>query len=646
MAGRPPPGAPPSRGGRAGARDEYHAIVLLEPHDARNRAALGFDMSTEPVRREAMGRARDTGRPAASGPVTLVQEIEPVKQQGFLVYVPVYEGRPETVEARRERLRGFVYAAFRADDLVLGILGPAGSTGMAIEVRDLDAPGAPGPRAARGGGGEAPGSTAVLDVAGRRWLLSFASRDGLPRPSSSAAQVVLALGTVLGLLLAAVTQAQVRARARAEDELRERRRAELAVREQAATTERLSRVGAGLAAELDLDALVQRLTDEATSLCEARFGAFCYDVVDERGASLMLRAVGGVARERLGERPPPPITAPTAPTFRGEGPIRLGDVTRDPRFREDEPLLGLPAGHGSVRSYLAVPVISRTREVIGGLFFGHPDPDVFTEQHERLVVAVAAHAAVAMDNARLYQQAQDAVRSRDVFLSVASHELKTPLTTLLLQVQALLRASERADGGAEKLRSRAESIQGQARRLGALVDGLLDVSRITSGKLELELEDVDLAALARGGGSRFEEQAARAGCTLRIEAPQHLEGRWDPLRLEQVLVNLLGNAAKYAPGKPVDVAVRVVGDRALLEVRDRGIGIPAKDQSRIFDRFERLFSERTYGGFGLGLWICRQIVEAHGGAIEVESVAGEGATFRVSLPLRAAPTPEGAPAQA
>jgi len=223
-------------------------------------------------------------------------------------------------------------------------------------------------------------------------------------------------------------------------------------------------------------------------------------------------------------------------------------------------------------------------------------------------------------------QAQEAIRMRDEFLVIAAHELKTPLTALGLQLQKLQRLGAPQDSVGVALRS--------ARRLGALVDTLLDVSRIAAGTLNIEVQECDLAELTRDVRERWREEASRAGCEVSIDAPAPVRGRWDPLRIDQVIENLLGNAIKYAPGKPVRISVAPRGDRAELTVTDEGPGVPAGAEVRIFHRFERAADMRNYGGLGLGLYIARQNVEAHGGTISVESgAAGKGATFRVSLPV-------------
>ncbi|MFP2901005.1 ATP-binding protein [Corallococcus sp. 4LFB] len=283
-------------------------------------------------------------------------------------------------------------------------------------------------------------------------------------------------------------------------------------------------------------------------------------------------------------------------------------------------------------SVLSVPLRARGRTL--GVI------TLFTADPQRTLVAadvtmaeeLALRVSVALENARLFHDAQSAVRLRDEFLSVASHELKTPLTSLILQHNLIGRALETA-GAQGPVIGKLNTAQRQVLRLTALVDNLLDVSRLSLGKLALERAEVDLVQLTRDAVERLEDVFAQARCPLRLELPRTLTGQWDSLRLEQVLVNLLTNAAKYGAGHPVTVRAGVdASDEVWLEVRDEGIGIEADALPRLFGRFERAVSERHYGGLGLGLYISRQIVEALGGRIEVDSQPGQGATFTLRLP--------------
>ncbi|MDP9311564.1 MAG: ATP-binding protein [Chloroflexota bacterium] len=236
---------------------------------------------------------------------------------------------------------------------------------------------------------------------------------------------------------------------------------------------------------------------------------------------------------------------------------------------------------------------------------------------------------------RLYREAQEAIQARDEFLSIASHELKTPLTALQLQLQMLLRSASK-NGGAkltpERLLQKLHLADQQTDRLAGLINDLLDVARIRTGRIEIRLEEVDLTEVVRDVLARFEEQITQAGCSVWLRAEAPLLAHWDRSRLEQVFTNLLSNAIKYGPGKPIEIWVNGDATTAELTVQDHGIGIAPEHLERIFVRFERAVSANHYGGLGLGLYIVRQIVEALGGTIRVTSELGHGSTFTVALP--------------
>ncbi|NTX06506.1 GAF domain-containing protein [Myxococcus sp. CA040A] len=285
-------------------------------------------------------------------------------------------------------------------------------------------------------------------------------------------------------------------------------------------------------------------------------------------------------------------------------------------------------------SLLVVPVRTRGR-TLGVITLGTSPPQrPLAMSDVSMMEELARRVAVALENASLYRDAQAAVRLRDEFLSVASHELKTPLTSLKLQHGLIDRAL--GPDSREKVAPRLSTAMRQVQRLATLVDHLLDVSRVSLGRLALEPTEVDLGQAVRDAVERMEEVFAVAGCSVRVDIPEPLQGRWDSLRLDQVLVNLLTNAAKYGAGRPVQVTAAEAGDGVVrLSVRDEGIGISETDLPRLFGRFERAVSDRHYGGLGLGLYISRQIVEAMGGRIEVESREGVGSVFTVHLPRAA-----------
>ncbi len=309
-------------------------------------------------------------------------------------------------------------------------------------------------------------------------------------------------------------------------EIAQRQRTEARLREETALVEALNRVGKALGAELELDRLVQTLTDEATALTGAQFGAFFYNVQNARGESYMLYTLSGVDRSHFEKFPMPRNTAVFGPTFRGEGVVRIHDVTADPRYGHNAPHHGMPKGHLPVRSYLAAPVSSHSGEVLGGLFFGHAEPGRFDERAERALVGISAQASIAVENARLYQRAQEAVRLRDEFLSVASHELRTPVTSLKLVSHSLSRSLK--EGNLAAVETQAGKIHRQLERAARMVDALLDVSRISSGKVHVELERLELAALVREVCARFADELSRSGSTLHLELAEPARGRVGP----------------------------------------------------------------------------------------------------------------------
>ncbi|WAS86748.1 MULTISPECIES: sensor histidine kinase [unclassified Corallococcus] len=344
-------------------------------------------------------------------------------------------------------------------------------------------------------------------------------------------------------------------------------------------------------------------------------------------------------RDLLTRYPPDPAVPGGLPHVFASGAVgRLALLSEEhvvaiARDAEHARLLREVGPHGC----LSVPLGARGN-VLGALMVLRSNVlRVFGAEEERFLTELAHRTALYLENARLYREAREAVRQRDEFLGIASHELKTPLTPLslkvqLLQKQVVVLAREGKDVPTDRVADALDVVQRQVRRLSGLVDNLLDVSRITAGRLRLELEEMDLASVAAEILYRFSAAAAQSGTELGLEAPVPVVGRWDRLRLEQVVTNLVSNALKYGAGQPVIVSVEARGTLARLTVKDHGIGIAPDDLTRIFERFERAVSDRHYGGLGLGLYITRQIVEAFGGTVSAVSTPGEGATFLLELP--------------
>jgi PAS domain S-box-containing protein len=310
----------------------------------------------------------------------------------------------------------------------------------------------------------------------------------------------------------------------------------------------------------------------------------------------------------------------------------------DPEQRRIARELGL-------RSAMIVPLIVN-KEPFGALSF------VAAESGRRygpedliLATEIGRRASLAVENARAYTEARIAVQTRDNFLAIASHELRTPLSALTVSMSSLLRAAESGrlmQLGGEGIRDRITKTERQTRQLARLVDRLLDVSRLSSRDLRLEREQADLAEIARDVVARYEHAATEAGSPIVLEIQGSIAGFWDRSRMDQVIANLVGNAIKYGAGTPVTLSMSAIGtSRARFSVSDRGPGIPLEHQERIFGQFERADGSDAVPGMGLGLWLARRIVTAHGGTITVDSSPGKGAVFTVILPVQVASVPGG-----
>jgi len=434
-----------------------------------------------------------------------------------------------------------------------------------------------------------------------------------------------------------------------------RKLTERKLKEQSEALQKINDFGKMLSAQLEVEKLVQSVTDSATSLTGAEFGSFFYNVENADGESYMLYTLSGVPIETFENFPMPRNTAIFGPTFRGEGTVRIGDVKKDPRYGKNPPYHGMPEGHLPVTSYLAVPVKSVGGDVIGGLFFGHSAADVFTELHEQIVEGLAAQTAIAMDNARLYENAKKAVREKDVlleseqrlreqaeeagrakdeFLGLLSHELRTPLNSILGWTQML--GSRELDD--DTFNRAVDTIARNARLQAKLIDDMLDVSRIIAGKLRLDAQAVDLPFVINSAIDTLRPAAEAKGIRLYVTLDFGSGAvLGDPTRLQQVVWNLLSNAIKFTPKSgSVYVTLEKVNSHFDLTVSDTGPGIDADFLPYVFERFRQADSStaKKFGGLGLGLAIVRQLVEMHGGTVMAANRSDStGAVFTVRLPV-------------
>lgn len=407
--------------------------------------------------------------------------------------------------------------------------------------------------------------------------------------------------------------------------------------------------------EVDLEAIVQRVTDTATRLCGAQFGAFFYNVTDVAGERFTLYTISGVDKAHFSRFPMPRATPLFKPTFDGEPTVLIADVLEDERYGQWAPHRGMPTGHLPVRSYLATPVAADDGEVLGGLFFGHSEAGRFNSHHADVVESIAAQAALgvsranlfrtaelarqaaqneALEKERLYQEAKRANEMKDLFLATVSHELRTPLTSILGWSDML--ASGRLP--ADRLEVAVSTIARNARAQAQIVDDLLDISRIISGKLQLSLGTVSPAKIMEAAVESLRPTAAARRIDLVLHpTDSDLVVSGDADRLQQVFWNLLSNALKFTDaGGSVTAKVVQAGSHVEIVVSDNGRGIEPSFIPHLFDRFTQRdpSTRREHGGLGLGLAIVRQLVELHGGAVQAASDGlGKGSTFTVRLPV-------------
>jgi signal transduction histidine kinase/ActR/RegA family two-component response regulator len=651
-------------------RSEYTAILYLQPATTRNQFAIGFDMATEAVRRQAMETARDSGNPTASGRVQLVQERDVpdrAKQSGFLIYLPVYQHNAtlRSVEDRRKALLGFVYSPFRVDDFISPI------TAEKNDVSFQDYDGTDLLSAANNEAFDEPlfSDTKPLPVAGRTWTLAYVTKPSFAQRSSRPLlKYTLIAGALLSLLFAAVTRAEIRARSRAEraaeevkkseatirQTLHERERAEAALHETAEALrianeralleyerllERIKALAQALGTARELQAIYRALRQftNVSVPCNGFFVSL-YDPIRDVRTACYGWADGGELD--VSELPPMAVTT-TGPNSRA---VRTGEVviTND-YMRATQANPGIIVGpDNGLRpdSSMAVPMAVMGR-IIGTIEVQSYQKNVYGPEHVTAMSMAANLTAVAIENVRLLklersarEAAEESNRLKDEFLATVSHELRTPLTAILGWSRLL------EDGSLDDstMQQAVETIGRNAKAQAQIVDDILDVSRIITGNLYLDLHPLEVVPVVENAINVVRPTADAKG--IRVEtyldsAPAMISG--DANRLQQVVWNLLSNAVKFTnSGGRVCVKVSQGGGAVEVSVSDTGQGINKEFLPYVFERFTQADSTTTrqHGGLGLGLAIARHLVEIHGGTIRAESKGEDrGATFTIRLPL-------------
>ena len=637
-----------------GRRDQYTAIIYIYPPGNRNESALGYDMFAEPVRRQAMEEARDTGLPAASGRVRLVQEPDNDDEQpGFLIYAPVYRNGASlsSVEERRQALVGYVYSPYRIDDF----LGPITSARNDVTVQVYAGDEIKGAAFLHGTPiGPLPNDlrftkSDTLDVAGRAWTLSYAVTPSFELGSSRPLlKYTLVVGALLSFLFFAITRAEVRARSRAEESAEEVRESEKAINEANERAlmeyerllERISSLSLALGTARELSTIFHGLREftRVSVPCNGFFVSL-YDPL--RNVRTACYGWGDGDEVDVSQLPPMPVTE-SGPNSRA---VRTGQVviTND-YMRATSANLSVIVGEDDglrPESSLAVPMAVMGR-IIGTIEVQSYQKQAYRHEHATAMSMAANLTAVAIENVRLLklertarEAAEESNRLKDEFLATVSHELRTPLTAILGWARLL------EDGALDQTMTQqaVDTIWRNAKAQAQIVDDILDVSRIITGNLYIDLHPIEVVPVVQNAINVVRPTADAKGIRIetQIDSAPLAMVSGDGNRLQQVIWNLLLNAVKFTnSGGRVTLKVTQANAAVEISVTDTGQGISRAFMPYVFDRFSQADSTTTrhHGGLGLGLAIARHLVEIHGGTIRAASRGeGQGATFTITLPL-------------
>lgn len=655
-------------------RDEYTAILYLQPATDHNKLAIGYDMFTEAVRREAMETARDTGKPTASGRVKLVQEhgFQP-QQAGFLIYAPVYKNNTphSTAVERRAALFGYVYSPYRVEDFLAPVTLEKNHD-VTFQVYDGTET---TPEHLLSAAISEPATKPLFssnerqEVAGRTWTLAYTTKPSFETSSSRhLTKYTIIIGALVSLLFFAVTRAEVRARTRAERATEEVRQSETTIRktltqrehaeeELRKTTyalreadqralleyerllERIKALAQALGTARELTAIFRGLREFTNSSvpCNGFFVSLYDPVRDVRTA-----CYGWADGEELdiSELPAMPVTT-LGPNSRA---VRTGEViiTKDYMRLQQGRLAVIVGADNGLRpeSSMAVPMAVMGR-IIGTIEVQSYEPDTYRPEHVTAMSMAANLTAVAIENVRLLklertarEAAEELNRLKDEFLATVSHELRTPLTAIL-GWSRLLESGTLDDS---ITRQAIQTIGRNAKAQAQIVDDILDVSRIITGNLYIDLRPLEVVPVIENAINVVRPTADAKAIKIETSfdsAPVTISG--DANRLQQVVWNLLSNAVKFTQsGGRVSVKVSLVEEAVEIGVSDTGQGIKKEFLPYVFDRFRQADSTTTrqHGGLGLGLAIARHLVEIHGGTIKAESPGQDlGSTFTIRLPL-------------
>ncbi len=633
--------------------NEMNLVVYVEPISKSVRTnALGMDLNASPVRREAMTKAVDLGEAVATSPTPPITSTtqNPFGDNIFLVFVPVYkkEAPTDTVQQRREAIQGFVYAGFRSSNLFSRVATDVRvqNTGIALEIFDGDSVEVSRLMYSEGAQPKPGGyqSEIKFQEANHLWTLRLTTPPDFGPPYSDWMPSLSFLVGLMGTLL--VTGLAWRAQSFAlklELDIKERMKTEAQLRTKSDLVEFTSKVGLSLMSEQDLTSLVQMVTDTGTKLVGAEYGAFFYNSINESGEAFMLYTLSGAKREDFENFAMPRKTDIFKPTFDGTGIVRSEDITKDPRYGKNRPLQGMPKAHLPVRSYLSAPVISKSGKVLGGLFFGHSQPGIFTERTEKIVRSIAIQAAVAMENAALYRElnaarheADAANHAKTMFLANISHEMRTPLGVMLGHAELGLDETD-----IERMRDSLRIIVKNGQELTQIIGDVLDLSKIEANAMQIDESSISCQQLIDDLLSSWASKAEAKGLHFEVQLDSNVPRTFksDRTRVKQILVNLLSNAVKFTERGGIRLTVSFDESQTppLLKftVEDTGLGISPEHRPKLFKTFSQADSSitRRFGGNGLGLALSKQLARALRGDLNLaESELGKGSRFVLQLP--------------
>ncbi len=575
-------------------REEYFAIKYLSPLNWRNERAIGYDMFTESNRRAAMTKARDTGLPAMTKKLTLVQETKTDPQPGLILFLPIYSGDELTMslEERRKNLTGFISSPFRTRDLFRSIFYEK-ILPVDFEIYDTKEMNVNNllfdqdqtPHFQIKNFNPLFSQIKHIEIKGQIFTLFFST---LPTFENTIrfSHIWILLGGVVGTLL--LTWIMFRTNMQAAES---RRLHEKLFNESRRLNAVLQQMPEGVIISEPSGKLIMR-NEQVDSL----IGGFTTAIqLDEASGIKALNHEGKVYKNE------------NWPLARS---LNQGEI-----IKNEEMIIERESGKTTFLNVNSSPIKNDENQIIAGVVIFHDITEI----------------------KKIQSELEQAVSMRDEFLSIASHELKTPMTSLKLQIQMLLRKLEHTHESIDPLKPNIQGvlilIDKQVSTLNRLVEDMLDISRLRTGNLKIEVSSFSMGDLITETLLNLEDQIKLSGYSApTVRFSGDLNGVWDRMRLGQVLINLITNSMKYGNKNLIDIQASGTADLVKVCVSDRGIGISNDDQLRIFDRFERAISPSEVSGLGLGLFISKQIIKAHGGDIWVKSVVNKGSTFTFEIP--------------